>query len=177
MSNLNVQIIEPQIEATVDSKIKTELLTDPDFRKKSTFNLGVLDHLIGYHMRRAQLRLYNNFARWFEDSNITPSQLGVLIKIKHNQGISQTALAKANGIERSTLGEIVDRFEKRNFVDRRKHPSDRRAYALHLTSTGEEFLDDMMPKLLEHEKDLTKNWSEIERNTLLRLLLKLAEGS
>ncbi len=143
--------------------------------RSSQLKLGVLENLIGYQLRRAQLALFQSFNKHLEHAKITPGQIGLLIKIKNNAGISQTALARANGIERSTLGEIIDKFEKRQLVDRRKHANDRRAYALHLSPQGEEFLDQVMPDLLEQEAAFTQQWSEEEKQTLVRLLAKLAD--
>ena len=143
--------------------------------KDTQLNLGVLENLISYQLRRAQMTLFQSFNKHLEHAKITPGQIGLLIKIKNNAGISQTALAKANGIERSTLGEIIDRFEKRNLVDRRKHATDRRAYALHLSNEGEEFLDKVVPELLLLESEFTRAWSEDEKRTLMKLLSKLAE--
>lgn len=148
--------------------------TDTNKNNNEILELGILNELIGYQLRRAQLKLFHSFSNTLGEDNITPGQLALLIKIKNNAGISQTALAKANGIERSTLGEIIDRFEKRELVERRKHPSDRRVYALHLTEQGEIFLGDLMPAVLQHEADITRGWSTEERSTLLQLLVKLA---
>ena len=141
---------------------------------EQTLNLGILENLIAYQLRRAQLAMFQSFNKHLEHAKITPGQIGLLIKIRNNAGISQTALARANGIERSTLGEIIDRFEKRNFVDRRKHATDRRAYALHLSPQGEAFLDQVVPELLQQEADFTREWSDEEKQTLVRLLNKLA---
>lgn len=145
-------------------------------RAGQELKLGVLDTMIGYQLRRAQVRVYQSFLERLADANITPSQLGLLVKIKNNAGISQTALAKANGIERSTLGEIVDRFEKRQWVERRRHHSDRRAYALHLSAEGEMYLNAVLPVALGLESELTASWSENDKAVLLQLLRKLADG-
>lgn len=75
-------------------------------------NSGFLEELIGYQLRRAQTALFQDFSLALGEKQITPGQFGLLVKIKHNQGISQTGLAKAVGVERSTLGETIDRFEK-----------------------------------------------------------------
>ena len=99
-------------------------------RQQQSFELGDLDHMIGYQLRRAQTTLFHNFSKRIGHRNITPGQFGLLIKIKNNPGVSQTGLARAEGIERSTLGEIIDRFEKRELVERRRHAEDRRAYEL-----------------------------------------------
>ena len=143
----------------------------------SDINLGVLEDIVGYQLRRAQTALFQNFARQLGKRNITPGQFGLLTKIHHNPGISQTALAKADGIERSTLGEIIDRFEERSLVERRKHKSDRRAYALHLTGEGERFLQEVTPEVLANEAQMTQNFTKSEHQTLVRLLRKLAANA
>lgn len=145
-------------------------------RKIEKLHLGILGDMISYQLRRAQWRIQQNFARRLGGASLTPGQLILLTKIKHNPGVSQTALAKANGIERSTLGEIIDRFEKRQWVERRKHVSDRRAYALHLSGQGEALFDTVIPMALEQEAELTADWSDEDKSTLLRLLNKLAEA-
>lgn len=137
-------------------------------------NLGILSEMIGYQLRRAQMRVYHSFNKHLESLKITPGQMGLLLKIKNNPGISQTALAKANGIERSTLGEIIDRFEKRELVIRERHRKDRRAYALELSNKGLDFLDSVIPAVEAHEAQLLVGWTDEEKQTLLELLSKLA---
>jgi DNA-binding MarR family transcriptional regulator len=145
-----------------------------DSGAEDDLEIGILDGMISYQLRRAQVRVYGHFAQRLEHTQVTPGQLALLIKIHHNGGISQTALAKANGIERSTLGEIIDRFEKRQWVERRKHSSDRRAYALHLTEQGRRFLDGVIPAALALEAELIASWPEEDRRHLINLLKKLA---
>ena len=64
-------------------------------------DFDVLPGLIGYHLRRAQVAVFAHFA----DSiarQATPGQFGVLTLIGVNPGLTQSALASAVGIERST---------------------------------------------------------------------------
>ena len=146
----------------------------PKNPKDTSINLGILEDIIGYQLRRAQTVLFQNFAKKEYLNSITPGQFGLLVKISNNPGISQTALAKADGIERSTLGEIIDRFEERGLVERRKHAVDRRAYALHLTGKGIKFLDEVVPLVYENDADMTVKFSAQEKQELLRLLKMLA---
>ena len=136
---------------------------------------GILTDLVGYQLRRSQTALFHNFAKKLGESNLTPGQFGLLVKIKNNGGISQTELARTDGIERSTLGEVIDRFEERHLVERRKHAFDRRAYALYLTEQGEAFLQSVTPMVMENEREMTSGFTNNERQTLLDLLQKLAE--
>ncbi len=142
-------------------------------RRRDVADFGVLPELLGYQLRRAQVRLFQHFAEHLRDYDITPGQLGLLILISRNPGISQTALARAAGIERSTLGEVVGRLEKRGLVTRGQMPDDRRSYALRLSRKGTRTLNRMLPDVHAHERDFTACLSESERQTLLALLRRL----
>lgn len=139
-------------------------------------DLGILPELLGYQLKRAQLTVFQHFAGALGDRNVTPGQVGLLVLVLRNPGISQTALARAVGVERSTLGEAIDRLLKRRLLLRELAPKDRRSYALHLSESGEQFLDDFMPRLLRHEDDVAAGLSPAERKTLIALLRRLAEA-
>ncbi len=139
-------------------------------------DLGILPGLLGYQLRRAQVTVFQHFADALGDRNVTPGQLGLLVLVSRNPGISQTALARAVGVERATLGEAIDRLLKRHLLRREPAPKDRRSYAMHLSASGEKFLDDLVPLLLRHEEDVAGNLSPEERKTLIALLRRLAEA-
>ena len=124
-------------------------------------DLGILPELLGYQLRRAQLTVFQHFAGALGDQNVTPGQIGLLVLVSRNPGISQTALARTVGVERSTLGEAIDRLLRRRLL-------------LHLSAIGETFLDDFVPRLLRHEDDVAARLSPEERKTLLALLRRLA---
>jgi len=136
---------------------------------------GILDQLLGYQIRRAQTRLFAHFEEHLHHLKITPGQLGLLVMISANPGINQVALARAVGIERATLGEFVDRFEREKLVERRGLIGDRRSYALHLTKRGQDFLDEAIPAVMAHESAFTEHLTSAERATLLKLLAKMAD--
>ena len=137
-------------------------------------DLGILPELLGYQLRRAQLTVFQHFAGTLGNHNVTPGQVGLLVLVSHNPGISQTALARAVGVERSTLGEAINRLRKRGLLLRKLAPRDRRSYALHLSADGVDFLDDFMPRLLRHEDKVAASLSPEERKTLIALLQRLA---
>ncbi len=139
-------------------------------------DLGILPELLGYQLRRAQLTVFQHFAGALGDENVTPGQIGLLVLVSRNPGISQTALARAVGVERSTLGEAIDRLRKRGLLARKPAPQDRRSYALSLSAAGEKFLDNFVPRLLRHEDEVAGALSPAERKTLIALLRRLAEA-
>lgn len=135
---------------------------------------GPLEELLGYHLRRVQSAAFQHFAGHLKHRGITPGQLGLLVLIACNPGVSQTALAREVGVERSTLGEFIDRFETRELVQRKKVATDLRIHAVHLTSKGKQFLDQVMPEVEAHEREFGEPLSSQEMRTLVDLLKRLA---
>ena len=70
---------------------------------------------MGYHLRRAQISFFNDFENSMGGVQITPGQFGVITLIAANPGLTQSALARAVGIERSTMIAVIDVLEKAKF--------------------------------------------------------------
>lgn len=135
----------------------------------------ILPELIGYHLRRAQLTVFNDFVGTMANQQITPGQFGVLALISANPGLSQSALARAVGIERSTMVAVIDALQGRDLVERRPSPVDRRSYALVLSAAGKALLAVLKPLVAEHEDRISDGLTNDEKQILLRLLKKLAD--
>jgi len=133
----------------------------------------LLPSLIGYHLRRAQIAVFNDFAREMADVQITPGQFGVIVLIGANGGLTQSALARAVGIERSTMVAVIDTLESRGIVERRPSPVDRRSYALALSDDGSKLLDRLKPMVRAHEARIAGELSGAEKQSLLDLLKRL----
>jgi DNA-binding MarR family transcriptional regulator len=133
----------------------------------------VLDELLGFSLRRAQLAMASAFDQATRGAEVTPPRLTALIIVGANPGISQTALGDALGIARSGAMLLTDWADERGLVARRRHPEDRRAWGLHLTSAGERFTQRMKRRVLDHDVQGSRSLSAAERRSLLRLLDKL----
>jgi DNA-binding MarR family transcriptional regulator len=140
-------------------------------------DFGVLPDLLGYHLRRAQIVMFNDFVKAMADVQITPGQFGVIAIINSNPGLTQSALARAVGIERSTMVAVIDALENRGLVERRPSPNDRRSYALVLSDKGAKLHQDLEPLIDQHEQRLSDDFSEEEKNQLIDLLSRIANGS
>ena len=136
-------------------------------------DFDLLPELVGYHLRRAHGAVFIHFSRVISEDQITPGQFGVLTLIKANPGLSQSALARAVGIERSTMVAAIDVLEKRELVVRHPSPVDRRSYALELSDKGMKLLSTLDKKVREHENSIARNFSESEKATLIELLRRL----
>ena len=145
--------------------------------KKKTDNgeisLGLLPDLVGYQLRLAQIALFRDFSETLGDFEITPGLFGVLVIIEANPDLKQSELAKATYLDRSTVVSVIDGLERRNLVERRAAPNDRRSNALRLTADGTALLKKLKRLVADHEKRLVSNLSADERETLVTLLQKV----
>ncbi|MDH4188919.1 MAG: MarR family winged helix-turn-helix transcriptional regulator [Betaproteobacteria bacterium] len=134
----------------------------------------VLDVLIGYALRRAQVALYGAFDRATRGMDITPPRFTALVIVGANAGISQSTLGTVLGIARSGAMMLVDWMVERGMVERRNCPRDRRAWGLHLTVRGERFVEKMKASVLAEDRRQASLLSSAERRTLLGLLDKIS---
>lgn len=144
-------------------------------RGKIGLQHGILDSLLGYHLRRAQVAAFADFARTMSSIDLTPGQFGVLVLIAANAGLHQSALGTALGLDRSTVVGVIDRLERRGLVVRAPAPNDRRSYALKLTDKGEGVRQEMAQRVRGHERRIARRLSGAERERLIELL-KLVAG-
>ncbi len=135
---------------------------------------GPLPDLIGYQLRRAQVRVFNDFSRHMTDMDLTPGQFGVLVLINANAGLNQSELGHAMGVDRSTVVSVIDRLERLGLAERRPAPNDRRSYALYLTEQGKTVLTAARRRIRKHEENIARHLSAEERASLLDLLKRLA---
>ncbi len=147
----------------------TDVITDPE-----GLDYDVLPDLLGYQLRRAQLAVFQNFARRLQEYKITPTQFAVLILVSANPGLSQRALSEAVATDQSTLVSLLDRLEKRGWIERRRSPQDRRYQILNLTPDGETELQNLRRVVLEHDREFGNALSEDERGALMDLLRRFA---
>ncbi len=148
-------------------------MTDAGSDPKRRLNFGLLTSLIGYQVRRAQVAIFQHFADAFRDLDITPGQLGALVLIRDNPGLSQSTLGAALGVDRSTVVPLIDRLEARALVIRAPSPRDRRSHALQLSADGSELLAQAERRVRDHEASIAHRLSDGERRTLLDLLAKI----
>jgi DNA-binding MarR family transcriptional regulator len=153
-------------------------LRAPKLSQKS-LDRGLLPSLLGYVLRRAQSAVFDDFAATFAGAGeaLTPGEFGLLVLVDRNAGLSQMALARALGIDRSTLVPILDRLQARGLLMRHRSPTDARTHALALTPAGEKALARFARLVKSHEKRIASHLSVAEIRTLIDLLEKVHAGA
>jgi len=78
---------------------------------------------------------------------LTQRQYAVLAAVAADEGLTQTDLVRATGIDRSTLADMIARMIDKGYLGRERSITDARAKTVRLTEMGREALDDDLPKV------------------------------
>ena len=145
----------------------------PESGNENKIELGMLTDLLGYHLRRAQINTFRQFANTFGKDRVTPTQLTIMILVEQNPGISQVDVGRILDMDRATTMAIIDKLQDRQWLERRKSIQDKRKHALHLTSKGNTALKEMKKEVMNIEKAFVSPLTADEKKQLLVLLKKL----
>jgi DNA-binding MarR family transcriptional regulator len=139
-------------------------------------DLGELSDLLGYALKRAQLKLYEDFLKCVAPLQLTPAQFSVLLLLENNPGRNQTEVAGALGILRPNFVAMLDGLESRGLCVRTRSETDRRSHVLSLTDKGRAALARARRIVAtKHEARLSGLLGSADRATLLRILAKISK--
>jgi DNA-binding MarR family transcriptional regulator len=110
------------------------------------------------------------FAERLEPLGFAPHHAGIFRILAQNPGVSQQDLAKTLNMHASRLVGILDELQQRGLVERRPSERDRRLYALHLSSSGENALRRIGEAAREHHQALMSGLSAEQQKLLTDLL-------
>lgn len=116
------------------------------------------------------------FAARLKELDVTPAHATVMRVIATEPGRSQQSLAVALGLEPSRLITFLDELDARGLIERRRHESDARLFALYLTNLGQQFMGRLAAAGADHERDITGVLADDERRALGAILEKLARA-
>ena len=137
-------------------------------------DLGVLDGLVGYHLRRAMSAFNVDYARAVAGTPMRQGLFGVMSVIAANPGISQGIVGKALGIQRANMVALITDLGELGFIDREPSATDRRAFNLTLTDKGAAMLKDTLARIRCHEKHLLGALTPGARQSLIAALGTIA---
>lgn len=136
---------------------------------------GLLDDLIGYALRRAQIAIHEDFAEAVGDPWVTPQRFAALVLIAENPGIGQTKLGRAMGVARSGAMGLVNDLVARGWAERRANPADRRANGLFLSDAGRAALKRIGIRVAEHDRAMAAKLGP-DAEPMRKLLMRLARA-
>jgi len=127
----------------------------------------------GHLIRRLQQIALALFMEQTKDFEVTPVQYSALIAIGNHPGIDQTALCNIIAFDRSTIGDVVGRLEKKKLIKRLNGAIDRRTKALYITPSGLKLLGEIEPAVQSTQRLILAPLKAGERNAFMTMLKHL----
>lgn len=129
----------------------------------------------------AQQRLQHLFAYDRSDplftSQLTMSQLKILMVLSRTGGTSGRELAGLMGVSLATLTGMVDRLVAQHVVARHEDPTDRRVRRITLTPTGAELIGGIITAGAEKQRRLLDHLDEAELRTVEQAMSLLVRAA
>jgi DNA-binding MarR family transcriptional regulator len=147
-------------------KVPGESATEP-------VDASYLEGLIGYNARRAALTVIAVFLERMKPYGLRPVDFSTLSLIAHNPGITARQLCHALGVLPPNMVGLINGLEQRTLIERRPHPSDRRAQGLHLSAHAVPMMQAAERTAAQIEQEAAHRLSPAEQKTLMRLLQKI----
>ena len=131
----------------------------------------------GFLFRRLDTRANLLYQKHTGQSEITPRQFGVLLMLHQNGRMTQAELANAVFIDKSTLGEMLQRMVERGLVRRRVPKEDRRTAELWLSDAGRRVALSFVPHAEAAQQELLAPLPVEYRPLFLKCLKLIADAA
>jgi DNA-binding MarR family transcriptional regulator len=128
---------------------------------------------VAFLLSRLGYQVQRDIASRLRPLGLEPRQFGLLRMLAQADGGSQRALGEILEISPNRMVALVDDLERKGLVQRRAHPTDRRAHALALTGEGSALLARAFDAALSLESEICEPLDASERAQLLGLLGRL----
>ena len=131
---------------------------------------GHLADMPGHLIRRLQQIASALFLEQAKAFEFTPVQYAALVAIKSHPGLDQTTLCNEIALDRSTIGDVVSRLEKRGLINRTNGAADRRTKSLHITAAGSRMIRDIKPAVEATQRLILAPLKASERSAFMQML-------
>lgn len=105
-----------------------------------------------------------------DGSGFAPGQFPVLLELWSGDGLTQRELLDRLDIEQATMANTLSRMERDGLILRKKHPKDKRASLVYLTTRGKALRETAMAAACETEDVLFQGFRRFERELLLEYM-------
>ncbi|MBO9710889.1 MAG: MarR family transcriptional regulator [Caulobacter sp.] len=146
---------------------------DKDGRTTTT-TVGVLDRSPSHLLHRVLQLALDIYAEESGSEGVTQRQFAVLAAVAEHDGVTQTGLVRATGIDRSTLADMVARMISKGHLERQRSDQDARANTVSLTAAGALVLEESRPKVAMADARILAMLKPSKREGFLELLRDMA---
>lgn len=105
--------------------------------------------------------------------DVTSVQFAAMQAIDLHGEMEQSQIALSIHYDKATIGGVIDRLEKRGWVERKANPKDKRAKLVSLIREGRKALEELTPVVNALQDQVVANLSAEERALFIKLAQKV----
>ena len=124
----------------------------------------------GYLIRRSKQMSTSTFSENCKDFGITPIQFATLSILRFRPGIDQTELGEIAALDPSTVGDVIQRLERRGLLQRQEQGQRR---ICDLSGEGRTLLEQVTPRVADAQRFVLGELTAREQAQFLRLMSKM----
>jgi len=132
-----------------------------------------LERQIGYLLRLAYQR-HSVIFQHHTLLDLTPTQFSALIRIHEEKSCSQNSLGRKISVDVATIKGVVDRLNKRNLVELKPDPADKRRTLISLTSATAAMIGKLYSAGEKISDETMRQLTPAEQDRLIQLLTKIS---
>jgi MarR family transcriptional regulator, lower aerobic nicotinate degradation pathway regulator len=117
------------------------------------------------------------FASAMAELDLLPAHPAILVLLMVEGPMVQARLSDRLRIDRATMVSLLNGLEAQGLVERRPHPTDRRAFEVHITEAGEARMEDIGHAATAVNNRFYGTLSPEEQQVFLTLLRRLATAN
>jgi DNA-binding MarR family transcriptional regulator len=150
-----------------------DIVTTQSMGSGDAFSIAPLVAIVGFSLRMAQLKIFDDFTRRMERMQLRPAEYSVLTLIRHNPGCHASQIAEVLSIKRPNFVSLLAMLEDRDLVTRKRSLDDKRMFHLQLTRYGQAFLKKADLLVAEQEEQIEKLLGDFGKPGLIDVLKRL----
>ncbi|MFB6346604.1 MAG: MarR family winged helix-turn-helix transcriptional regulator [bacterium] len=118
---------------------------------------------------RATNSLRNELSQFWDDHDLTESQFATLEALHHLGSLNHKQIADKMLTREANITHVVDNLERDNLVSRKRSEEDRRVVEVHLTQKGQNVIEEVFPKFVDHLTETVKEFDDDKQQRLADL--------
>jgi DNA-binding MarR family transcriptional regulator len=107
----------------------------------------------------------------------SPGQFPILLELWAEDGLTQKQLLERVDIEQATMANTLSRMERDGLIERRPHPTDRRAQQVFLTGKAAILQTEAVEAALSADRELFRGFRTFERELLFEYIRRVLENA
>jgi len=131
-----------------------------------------------FSIHRIHRRIMTRMDKYFSSWGLNSTGFWLLFHVisSRDRPLSPAELAEECGLARPSMTSALDVLQRRGYVKRQADLQDRRMIRIHMTPTGERFMNEVFPEICQGILRIAFHLKEAERKSLMRLFRKVEQG-